>query len=234
MTQQAEIRISPLEVPQLFEDTLSLQVLREPAINMDTGQIKEFERSLGRRAALQALKNIGLAEKAEILRGPSGEPIFPAGYCGSIAHCRTSSGEILAGAIAARKSSSAAVGLDIENRERFDAMRTAGKLQPVIARIACNAEIEWTMSLPEEQQGLATGLLWCAKEASFKLFFPLCFKQFGFKAVELIWVSGPQLFKAVLKQELSSVLKPLTEYLVNVHAAESGILYAWCRWPTQN
>ncbi|MEQ9399185.1 MAG: 4'-phosphopantetheinyl transferase superfamily protein [Longimicrobiales bacterium] len=70
------------------------------------GRREEFAR--GRAAAREALVKAG-GPAAEIGVGPGREPLWPAGWIGSITHCRD-----LVGAVVAPASSAAGLGLDAE------------------------------------------------------------------------------------------------------------------------
>lgn len=118
------------------------------------GRVRDF--TLGRRCARQAMDRLGVKGVA-VLSGPGREPLWPDELVGSITH---TAGYVAAAV--ARRSDRLAVGIDVEPN---------GPLEDgVVARIA----------RPEELTQLATEgplsverLLFCAKEAIYKVWFPI-------------------------------------------------------------
>jgi 4'-phosphopantetheinyl transferase EntD len=79
---------------------------------------RRFEFRAGRACARQAVVELG-GPAGAIGRGPAGEPIWPAGFTGSITHT-----DDLAAAVVARASAIRAIGLDMEDDAPLDAMLT--------------------------------------------------------------------------------------------------------------
>lgn len=129
---------------------------------------RQEEFLLGRSAAREALQAIGGPTGVPILRGDRGEPLWPAGCIGSIAHA----GDI-AVAAAASKDRIRSIGIDLEDSAR----RVDARL---IRRICADAE------LPLVSGGARALLeLFVAKEALYKALYPLTGTYFGFKDAEL-------------------------------------------------
>ncbi len=107
----------------------------------------------GRMIARKLLGELGI-DAAPVLKGDSGEPIWPEGIAGSVSHCRGTTVVVLG-----RKSGeTTAIGIDLEAREGVD-----------------NGMID-TVLLPSEKRLLSShippSLFFSAKEACFKALFP--------------------------------------------------------------
>lgn len=118
-----------------------------------------------RYCAREALGKLGVGP-VPILKGDKGEPRWPEGIVGSLTHC-----EGFRGAVVARGAQVRSVGIDAEPH----GVLPKGVLGAV--------------SLPAERTELAalgTGLHWdrilfCAKEATYKAWFPLTHRWLGFE-----------------------------------------------------
>ncbi|WP_099022686.1 4'-phosphopantetheinyl transferase PptT [Mycolicibacterium palauense] len=118
-----------------------------------------------RHCARLALADLGLPA-APILKGEKGEPCWPPGVVGSLTHC-----EGYRGAVVGHSSTVRSVGIDAEPHD-------------VLPRGVLDA-----VSLPAERgalPGLRPGLHWdrilfCAKEATYKAWFPLTHRWLGFE-----------------------------------------------------
>jgi 4'-phosphopantetheinyl transferase EntD len=124
-----------------------------------------------RFCARQALGELGVAP-VPILKGEKGEPCWPDGVVGSLTHCEGYRG--------------AAVG-------RHDAMRSVGiDAEPhgVLPRGVLDA-----ISLPEERSEISVlpmGLHWdrilfCAKEATYKAWYPVTKRWLGFEDAHIVF-----------------------------------------------
>jgi 4'-phosphopantetheinyl transferase EntD len=118
-----------------------------------------------RFCARQALGELGVAP-APILKGDKGEPCWPDGVVGSLTHC-----EGFRGAAVGRVADVRSVGIDAEPHD-------------VLPKGVLDA-----ISLPDERRELTAlrgGLHWdrilfCAKEATYKAWFPLTHRWLGFE-----------------------------------------------------
>jgi 4'-phosphopantetheinyl transferase EntD len=125
---------------------------------------RKREHAIGRSCARRALSRLGFAP-APILSGPKREPLWPDGVVGSITHCRGYSA-----AAVAKNSQLLAIGIDAEEHAPLPA--------GVLERIA----------LPEERERLAAAstdthwdrVLFSAKEATYKAYYPLAKAWLGF------------------------------------------------------
>lgn len=123
--------------------------------------------ALGRLAAQRAAARLG-HELTDLPIGNDGQPVWPAGLVGSIAHTRER-GVSLVG----RSSSISSLGIDIE-------------------QVAPSSDIEWLVAFDSELDWVADGdsdrrtvEIFSAKEAIFKAYFPSIGVRFGFDAVRL-------------------------------------------------
>jgi len=130
---------------------------------------RKREHAIGRGCARRALSQLGFAP-VPILSGKKREPLWPAGVVGSITHC-----EGFSAAAVAKDSELLAIGIDAE---------VHGPLpEGVLERI----------SLPEERERLANApagthwdrLLFSAKEATYKAYYPLAQAWLGFEQASI-------------------------------------------------
>lgn len=128
---------------------------------------REF--TTGRACARSALAKLGIPP-VPIPRGERNAPQWPAGIVGSITHCAG-----YRAAAVARTEESLGIGIDAEPNQPLP----DGVLQAI--------------ALPEEQAGLRAlpagtawdRLLFCAKEAIFKVWFPLTILPLGFEGARV-------------------------------------------------
>jgi 4'-phosphopantetheinyl transferase EntD len=118
-----------------------------------------------RYCARQALGELGLPP-VPILKGDKGEPCWPDGVVGSLTHC-----EGFRGAVVGRKAEVRSVGIDAEPH---------GVLPTgVLDAISLPAERGELTSLPAKLHW--DRILFCAKEATYKAWFPLTHRWLGFE-----------------------------------------------------
>jgi 4'-phosphopantetheinyl transferase EntD len=111
-----------------------------------------------------------------LLKGESGEPLFPKGIVGSISHC-----DSLACAAVSKSDSIKGLGIDVEHSKRRLSAR-------VIERIMSNEERECYKDITKEDSAIWIRLF-CAKEALFKACFQYIKRDFGFSDVSLLFSS---------------------------------------------
>jgi len=121
----------------------------------------------GRHAAHQALRLVGGAD-GPILRSDQREPHWPAGSLGSISHCAD-----LAVAATCQEGEIVGVGVDVE------------PLAPLAAGVERKIESTAETAFLEAHPELPRRLIFCAKEALYKCYYPLVRRFFGFHEVEL-------------------------------------------------
>lgn len=155
-----------LAAAELYTDPPDLAPLpeEEPLIAKSVAK-RRNEFITVRYCARQALSELGVAP-APILKGEKGEPCWPDGVVGSLTHC-----EGFRGAAVGRHEAVRSVGIDAEPHD-----------------VLPNGVLD-AISLPAERvelQAMPTGLHWdrilfCAKEATYKAWFPVTRRWLGFE-----------------------------------------------------
>jgi 4'-phosphopantetheinyl transferase EntD len=136
---------------------------------------QEFQ--TGRACARLALERLGIPPVA-ILAGDRGEPLWPAGVVGSITHC-----SVYRACAVARTDALASLGIDAEPNLPLPG--------GVLARIAFGPELAIESPAP----GVCVDrLLFCAKEAIYKAWFPLNKRWLGFEDMEVTFTHGENAF----------------------------------------
>ncbi len=131
---------------------------------------REF--ATARRLGREVLDRAGAAP-GPIGQGASGEPSWPEGYTGSLTHC-----EGFVGAVAAGVEVSRSLGIDAEPDEPLPA--------GVLRTIAHGSEASSVATLHERYPQVSFDrLLFCIKEATYKVWFPLERAWLGFEDVEV-------------------------------------------------
>jgi 4'-phosphopantetheinyl transferase EntD len=151
---------------ELYDDPPELVPLpeEEPLIARSVAK-RRNEFVTVRYCARQALGELGLPP-VPILKGDKGEPCWPDGVVGSLTHC-----EGFRGAVVGRRAEVRSVGIDAEPH----GVLPKGVLPAI--------------SLPDERVELAglpgslhwDRILFCAKEATYKAWFPLTHRWLGFE-----------------------------------------------------
>jgi 4'-phosphopantetheinyl transferase EntD len=172
---------------------------------------KQVEFALGRAAAHFALKQICLENLGPVLRGPAGEPLWSDGVVGSISHCYPRGV-----AVVVNGSNRFVIGLDLEAME--------GMQETDISHLVCHAaELDWV------RQGLSQerlAMIFSAKEAAYKAFYPLCRRYIDFKEVELTWFPDQERFQGKFLVPLSPSLSQRATFVV--HCSHHGALFFSC------
>jgi 4'-phosphopantetheinyl transferase EntD len=149
---------------------------------------------LGRAAAHAALTTLPpeYDSEAPILRGADGEPLWPSGVVGSIAH--TEGAGIAVVGLAEEFES---LGVDIE-----PASRTIS--DGAIKKITLPAERVW-VDESKAQRRLRALQVFCAKESIYKAYHPLCHKRLTFKDAFVRWEEEHQAFVGTLLTDLNEI-----------------------------
>ena len=143
------------------------------------------EFAVGRSCARRALQTLG-QPPCPILPGSHREPMWPAGFVGSITHC---SG--YCAAAVARADEIVTVGIDAELDE---------PLPPgVLEQVAMPMELEWLARLNGDI--CWDRLLFSAKESVFKAWFPLAQRWLGFEDARIGFAPDAETFEAQLLVE---------------------------------
>jgi 4'-phosphopantetheinyl transferase EntD len=121
-----------------------------------------------RHCARIALGELGVPP-APILKGDKGQPCWPDGVVGSLTHCAG-----YRGAVVGRSSAVRSVGIDAEPHDVLP--------QGVLDSISLPTERTEMQQLPQRCDGLHWDrILFCAKEATYKAWFPLTKRWLGFE-----------------------------------------------------
>jgi 4'-phosphopantetheinyl transferase EntD len=141
---------------------------------------KQVEFASGRAAAHVALNQIRFANAFPVLRGQKGEPLWPEGIAGSITHCHPWSV-----AVAVKCPNLTTIGVDLETTE--------GMKGTDISELICRgAELDWAHNGILQER---LTMIFSAKEATYKAFYPLCRRYIDFKDIELTWVPAQSYFQ---------------------------------------
>lgn len=155
---------------------------------------RRMEFTSGRGAARFALKQVGFENPPPVLHGEKREPLWPAGVAGSITHCYPWSV-----ALVARSSNHLAVGIDLESVARIQ--------DTDISDLVCrDTELHWVRAGYDSRERLA--MIFAAKEAVYKAFYPVCRRYIDFKEVELSWVPGQYRFHCESGTEFGASAAP--------------------------
>ena len=121
----------------------------------------------GREAVGRALSKLGV--KAEIPKAETGEPLWPRGVVGSISHSKR-----YAFSVVALKERFSSLGCDVEDPARFNHR---------IAERVVSEKDRWPTFMEER---IAWALVFSAKEAFYKLQYPILRESLGFRDVRVI------------------------------------------------
>ncbi|MDO4929410.1 MAG: 4'-phosphopantetheinyl transferase superfamily protein [Corynebacterium sp.] len=146
----------------------------EQALVSHAVDIRKAEFGDARYCAHQALRILGRDTGAPILRGERGMPLWPAAMSGSLTHTRGFRAAVLAPGLLIRS-----MGIDCEVAEPIP--------EGVLPSIASDTEIDqieqlrsWGVTAPEK-------VLFCAKEATYKAWFPITHRWLGFEHAEIVF-----------------------------------------------
>lgn len=159
---------------EAFGDPPDLRLFPEEEALMDRAVDKRRrEFATGRSCARTALTALGI-DPAPIMAGEGRAPQWPAGIVGSITHC-----DGYRAAAVARACDVPTVGLDAEPH----AVLPSG----VLDAISLPGERERLRALAAAEPGICWDrLLFCAKEATYKAWFPLARRWLGFDEADVV------------------------------------------------
>lgn len=139
------------------------------------GRKRRADFSTGRDCAREALSVLGI-DPVAILKGMHGEPIWPEGVVGSLTHCRG-----YYGAVVAWDEDVRSIGIDAEPH--------VGISEEALEAIARPEELAHAQD--EVGSGIHVGkVLFCAKEAVYKAWFPVARTKLSFLDVFVRLASG--------------------------------------------
>jgi 4'-phosphopantetheinyl transferase EntD len=166
-----------LAFAEVYSDPPGLQALPEeqPLIARSVAK-RRNEFITARHCARIALGRLGLPP-VPILKGDKGEPRWPDGVVGSLTHCTG-----YRGAVVARSPAVRSVGIDAEPHDVLP--------DGVLDAITLDEERHEIGALPE---GLHWDrILFCAKEATYKAWFPLTRRWLGFEDAHIVFDLDPE------------------------------------------
>ncbi|MEV7525768.1 4'-phosphopantetheinyl transferase superfamily protein [Streptomyces sp. NPDC091371] len=169
----------------------------EAALMEGRRERRRLQFATARACARRCLADLG-APPVALLPGPGGAPQWPSGVVGSITHC-----EGYRGAVAARASSLAALGIDAE---------PAGPLpKGVLSLIASAKERAHLAALTTADPSLSWDrIFFSAKEAAYKAWYPATGIWLGFREATLT-LSPTGTFKATLHPPVPPPVDPVYE-----------------------
>lgn len=145
---------------------------------------RRVEFFLGRLAARRAFEVLGVTPQP-VLKGESREPLWPEGIVGAITH----KGD-RAAAVVARTERTCGVGVDLESLRQPVSFK-------ISTRVCTEAEQAWLAEAPEEKDARLK-MIFSAKEAGFKAFYPIEQIYLGYRDAELRWCEETERFSGVL------------------------------------
>jgi len=148
--------------------------------------------TLGRECARQALQKLGIAP-APILRGNSGEPLWPLSVCGSITHC-----DGYCAATAACRAHIRGIGIDVE--------RIQSLTEDVFKQISLEPEQAWIRDADPQMPWDI--LLFSAKESVFKAWFPTGGTWIGFEHARIEFETSTCGFRAIVVPDAADAVAP--------------------------
>lgn len=148
-----------------------------------------------RYCARLALEQIG-QPPVPILKGEKGEPRWPDGVVGSLTHCAG-----FRGAVVGRSTDVRSVGIDAEPHDTLP--------DGVLGAVSLPAERSELAALPTEQYW--DRILFCAKEATYKAWFPLTRRWLGFEDAHITFDPDGGFVSRILIDPAALSGPPLTE-----------------------
>lgn len=147
---------------------------------------RQNEFRLGRYCARSALRRLSVPD-TPILASSDRVPIWPDGTTGSITHT-----DGYCGAAIARTGRFISLGLDVER---------IGNIDPDVWRLVCSSdELDWISNMPPQERNQWSYLIFSAKEAAYKCWYPICRKWLSFHDVDIHFGSSG-IFTAVLTDD---------------------------------
>ena len=158
----------------------------EEKILRDVSPKRRWEFVSGRKCAHLAMEALGF-NPAPVLSGDKDEPLWPDGVVGSITHSKN----YVAAAIAPR-SKMLSLGLDAEIDEPLP--------EKILARIGNEEEIRWVQAARGRDLLNPGKLLFSAKEATYKAWYPVAKEWLGFQDAHIVFDSANQTFTASISK----------------------------------
>jgi 4'-phosphopantetheinyl transferase EntD len=164
----------PVAAVELYDDPPDLKPFpeEEPLIARSVAK-RRNEFITVRYCARQALDELGLPP-VPILKGEKGEPCWPDDVVGSLTHCKG-----FRGAVVGRKADVRSLGIDAEPHDVLP--------DGVLGAISLPVERHEMGVLPQQLHW--DRILFCAKEATYKAWFPLTHRWLGFEDAHITFTA---------------------------------------------
>lgn len=164
--------VARLASAEFYTDPPDLRPLpeEEPLIERSVAK-RRNEFVTVRHCARLALQELG-QQPVPILKGEKGEPCWPAGVVGSLTHCQG-----FRGAVVAHQQGVRSVGIDAEPHDVLP--------DGVLDAVSLPAERSEFAALPNDLHW--DRILFCAKEATYKAWFPLTRRWLGFEDAHIVF-----------------------------------------------
>ena len=178
-------RLVPSDVASFETREELIEVELSPEELASLGQPVEKRRRefvTGRACARRALEKLGV-DPVPIANGERGEPLWPPGIVGSITHCSS-----YRGCAVARSRTISSIGIDAEVHE---------PLPPGVLETVASAAERGRIGAADAGTHLDK-VLFCAKEAVYKAWFPLTGEWLGFEDVDMTFDLTDRAFSARL------------------------------------
>ncbi len=146
----------------------------EASLLGDVVEKRRWDFVAGRRCARLAMAELG-HEPEPVMIGPRREPVWPDDLVGSITHTRGPDGRPYAAAVAAHRRACRGLGVDAEPDEALPA--------EIVDRILFDEERDWADSTTDVTY--PGRLIFCAKEAAYKVWYPMTRRWLGFEDVRV-------------------------------------------------
>jgi 4'-phosphopantetheinyl transferase EntD len=178
----------PVVTLEATEEMWSAPLLPEEEACLSPRAVAKRRREFtaGRVCARAALARLGIHD-VPLRAAPDRSPLWPPGIVGSLSHCGD-----YCGVAVARQGPIAGLGLDVER---------ARPLQDRVASMICTeAERARLAALPDLPPGLWAMMVFCAKESTYKCYYPVARTFLDFHDVEIDLEPAARTFTArVLK-----------------------------------
>ncbi len=164
-----------LVAAELYHDPPQLAPLPEEELLIARSVVKRRNEFVTvRHCARLALQQLGVPP-VPILKGENGEPCWPDGVVGSLTHC-----EGYRGAVVGRSVEVRSVGIDAEPHDVLptgvlDAISLPAERHEIAAIGSTSPHLHWDR------------ILFCAKEATYKAWFPLTRRWLGFEDAHIVF-----------------------------------------------
>ena len=170
----------------------------------NVSQKRRWDFVTGRKCAHLALAALGI-EPIQVLSGDAKEPIWPQDIVGSITHSKD-----YAAAAVARKTEMLSLGLDAETDEPLP--------ERVLARIGNEDEINWVRGGKSNDFRNPGKILFSAKEATFKAWYPMTHEWLGFREAHITFEPNRNTFIVDIERQ-----GPITKFF-GTFSVDQGII----------